>query len=139
MISLIYASSATRKLTNEELLDILESSHRNNAKHDITGILLYKDGNFMQVLEGDEEKVMQVYATIEQDPRHHQVMLISTRRIKARQFENWEMGFFNLDDADLRQIPGYSEFMNTPLNADKFFDQPGFAHRFLEVFKEVTN
>jgi hypothetical protein len=50
-------SSATRRLSVAELADILRVSRADNQRDEITGMLLYKDGNIMQVLEGAEEKV----------------------------------------------------------------------------------
>jgi len=51
MLSLIYVSTSVKLLNDEELLDILKVSRENNSGKDITGLLLYKGGNFMQVLE----------------------------------------------------------------------------------------
>jgi hypothetical protein len=36
-------------------------SRENNAKRGVTGMLLYKEGNFIQVLEGDEREVRIVF------------------------------------------------------------------------------
>ena len=138
MINLIYASSATHLMSNDELMDLLHTSHKNNAIMDITGILLYKDGNFLQVLEGEEADVMALYQKIGRDLRHHHVSMISNRTVQERHFGDWQMGFVNLDEINPAEIPGYSEFLKTPLDAREFFDNPGFAHRFLQVFKDIT-
>jgi hypothetical protein len=50
-------SSATRRLSVAELAEILRVSRADNQRDEITEMLLYKDGNIMQVLEGAEEKV----------------------------------------------------------------------------------
>jgi len=52
MLSIVYVSSATRPLEENELLDMLKTCQRNNARTNVTGLLLYKGGNFMQALEG---------------------------------------------------------------------------------------
>jgi hypothetical protein len=57
LFSTVYVSSATRRLSVAELAEILRVSRADNQRDEITGMLLYKDGNIMQVLEGAEEKV----------------------------------------------------------------------------------
>ncbi len=61
MFSLTYVSSAVRPFAEDELADLLAVSRQNNARLGITGMLLYKDGNFMQVLEGEEAEVRTLY------------------------------------------------------------------------------
>lgn len=110
MLSIVYASSAATTFTEEELHDLLETSRVNNAKLDITGMLLYKDGNFIQAIEGPEEAVRSLYAKIAQDSRHKEIFLLSEETITERNFPNWSMGFksmINLPD----DIPGFSSFL----------------------------
>ncbi|MBK9207916.1 MAG: BLUF domain-containing protein [Anaerolineales bacterium] len=61
MISIIYVSTSVRLLSDDELMDILKVSRENNSVSDVTGLLLYKGGNFMQVLEGPEDVVNALY------------------------------------------------------------------------------
>lgn len=135
LIHLIYASSATRLLNTDDLVKILESSHRNNAREDITGMLLYRGGNFIQVLEGPEPAVNERFQVILQDPRHYQVTILLKRPVKQREFEQWEMGFTNLDMVDTSKIPGYTNYLNEPFNSKRFTDA-SFAYTFLNMFKE---
>lgn len=46
MIQLIYVSSATHDMSEQDLVDILEKSKSNNQEQDITGMLFYAGGNF---------------------------------------------------------------------------------------------
>jgi len=135
LFNLIYASSATRKMHDQDLLAILASSHKNNARLDVTGMLLYRGGNFLQVLEGSEKVVDNVFNVIAQDARHHQVILMLKRPVPKRQFENWEMGFANLDTIDTSNLPGYTSYLNEPFNSKRFTDV-SFAYTFLSLFKE---
>jgi len=84
MLSLIYVSTAVKPLSDEELLDILKLSRENNATKEITGLLLYKGGNFMQVLEGPDEAVEALYKKIEADPHHKDLNVLSREQISAR-------------------------------------------------------
>jgi hypothetical protein len=136
MLSLIYVSSATKLFSDQDLVALLEQSRTKNARLDLTGMLLYKDGNFMQVLEGPDQAVVQLYDTIERDERHHQVMRLLRRTIAEREFASWSMGFRNLGDVNFDQIPGYSLFMKEPLTSAGFQSDPTRAQKLLRMFRE---
>jgi|AMZC01.1.fsa_nt_AMZC01003299.1_3 hypothetical protein len=135
LIQLIYASSARQLLSQDEIMAILEVSRKNNAERNITGILLYKDGNFLQVLEGDEEAVTWLYQTIERDQRHKGLILLARRKIAQREFPDWSMGFVNLDTVDPDSVPGYSNILNEPFGGEAFSQRPSLATKFIEVFR----
>lgn len=139
MVSLVYVSSATRHFSAEDLVALLKQSREKNARLDITGILLYKDGNFMQVLEGPDEAVRQLFSTIAADDRHTGVIRLLERPLDQRQFADWSMAFRNLNDPALREVPGYSEFMNEPLTSPTFRTDPNQVRRLLEIFRENMN
>lgn len=136
MISLIYVSTAVYLLSSEELLDILRVSRRNNEVGPVTGLLLYKDGNFMQVLEGPEEAVMNIFGKILRDTRHTDIIVISKEPITVREFADWRMAFLNLDDETLKTESALSDFLKESFRADTFRNSPNFAHKMLLSFKE---
>lgn len=136
MLSLVYISSATKLFSDDELRALLEQSREKNAQLEITGLLLYKDGNFMQALEGPDRAVVDLFGTIERDPRHHGVLELIRQRIGAREFPSWSMGFRNLRDVTLREMPGYSPFMNDPLHAAGFEADPSRAQKLLRIFRQ---
>ncbi len=92
MRQLLYASNTSRDVSQDVLDDILAASRRNNPRDGITGMLLYVEGGFMQVLEGEDAAVSAVYARIARDRRHwnSQVLL---DRAAPRAFGEWSMGF----------------------------------------------
>ncbi|MDX1995282.1 MAG: BLUF domain-containing protein [bacterium] len=137
LIHLIYASTAARPMNDAELLALLQKSRTNNAKRGIRGMLLYQDGNFLQVLEGEESVVTEVYERIEQDPRHYDVSLIMKRPISDPMFDEWEMGFTNLDAEkdDLQEVPGYTDFLAQPFDPAKLSENPSKAFIFLNTFR----
>ena len=98
-------------------------------------MLLYKEGNFMQVLEGEERVVHALAAKISRDPRHHKMVTMFEGPVERREFSHWSMGFSNLDNIEAAALAGFSEFMNTPLTAGEFSANPVRAHRLLNVFK----
>jgi len=135
VISVVYISSATHLFSDRELLDLLAQAREKNARLDITGMLLYKDGNFMQVLEGPEETVRNLYTTIRADARHHGLLKLMESSVTARTFSEWAMAFHNLDDVSLAEVPGYSQFLNDPLNSPAFKQDPTRAQKLLLTFR----
>jgi Sensors of blue-light using FAD len=100
---LIYISSATRLFTDADLSDILSKSQLNNKKCDVTGLLLYHEGNILQLLEGDEETVRNLYFKIEQDSRHTNLSTLITGTADKRNFPEWFMGFNTVTDMEYSQ------------------------------------
>jgi hypothetical protein len=81
-------------------------------------MLFYRDGNFIQVLEGDEGTVRGLYERIAADLRHGGEITLQQGFAEGRQFPDWSMGFRNLDPPEARTDPGYSEFPNAPSPAE---------------------
>ena len=136
MLSLIYVSSSVREMDAEELLGILKVSRENNVAKDVTGLLLYKGGNFMQALEGPDDVVMALYEKIKNDPRHKDVSIISTEQIQKRQFPAWEMAFTNLDNPEIKNEPGYSHFLHDEFTAEVYRKNPLRAYIMLLTFRD---
>ena len=135
MYSLIYVSSAVTPFSPVELTDLLAISHQNNALLGITGMLLYKDGNVMQALEGEEAAVRKLYAKIGRDPRHRGVQTLLQGPVDERQFPAWSMGFRDLR-AGGDAPPGYSQFLNTPLTGEEFATDLTRCQKLLTTFKK---
>ena len=136
---LLYVSSAVHPMSDDELLDILTVSRRNNAPQGVTGILLYKGGNFIQLLEGSKGAVTTLHQKIIRDPRHVQVRTLLTGTLPERQFGDWEMGFTHLDQLPAKDVPGLSDFLLKPFDPDEFLDSPSRAFRFLLNFKDLMH
>jgi hypothetical protein len=112
MLQMIYTSEAKKKFSPGELQALMLTARRNNDRSGITGMLLYEDGTFLQVLEGENEVVETTYQRIAADKRHHKIMLIARFEIDHRSFHDWEMGFFDASGGKLLQLPGYSNFLS---------------------------
>lgn len=134
--TITYASSARKLFFADELLALLEKSRTNNQKHRITGMLLYKSGNFMQAIEGPKGPLYQLYRNICADPTHHSIIKILDEPITAREFSDWSMAFADISKKDLSQIPGYSDFLNNPLKTDAPDKYASDAKRLLSHFRK---
>jgi hypothetical protein len=66
----VYISCSARPFREDELLALLQKSRENNERLRLTGTLLYKDGNFIQMLEGPEDTVQAMTEKIGRDARH---------------------------------------------------------------------
>jgi Sensors of blue-light using FAD len=136
MYFLVYVSSAVQPFSPAELTDLLTKSRVNNTRLGITGMLLYKDGNFMQVLEGEELVIRSLHTHIACDPRHRGLITLLQGSRTERQFPDWSMGFRDLNASEVRSTPGYSEFLNTALTGNEFTTDPTRCQKLLLTFKQ---
>lgn len=95
LVELLYCSaSAVPKLANADLDQILASARWRNLAQDITGMMIYYRGEFVQILEGRKKSVQNVYEKfICPDPRHMAINKILENTISHRSFNDWSMGF----------------------------------------------
>ncbi|WP_413666535.1 BLUF domain-containing protein [Mucilaginibacter sp. Mucisp86] len=77
---LVYVSTAKKLMSDDELLDLLQTARIKNAKYNVTGMLLYSEGTFIQALEGEKEDLYTIYKAIELDFRHRNIILMITRK-----------------------------------------------------------
>ena len=135
MFSLVYVSSATELFTVAQLDTLLERSRANNTKLGITGMLLYRDGNFMQLLEGDEAAVDVLFRRIAVDPRHHGCQVLLKSQAEQRMFAQWSMAFRRVEaPGDLPE--GFSDFLSGTAASDATGD-PSHAQRLLLLFRQM--
>lgn len=132
---IVYVSSASQLFSKQELLDLLEKAREKNHRLGITGLLLYRDGDFIQLLEGAKDAVETLFATISADSRHNQTMVLLEEPTDQRLFNDWSMGFRDLSDPEVQATPGFSQYMNTPLVADSFADDPSGCLELMALFR----
>ncbi|QKG58011.1 BLUF domain-containing protein [Hymenobacter sp. BRD128] len=90
-----------------QLQQLLGQARAFNARHGLTGILLYGQDQFFQVLEGDQLTVHALYARIQQDPRHRDVTTLVDKAIAQRSFADWSMAYHTLPPAQFIEFAGY--------------------------------
>ncbi len=88
--AICYISTAVKDLPYKEIQDLFDHARKNNIKNDVKGILLYSEGNFFQVLEGDKEYVLPLFSKIEEDPRHHTIIQVVGKEISQGSFDGYE-------------------------------------------------
>lgn len=134
LVSLVYVSRAAEAFSDEQLRDLLAVARDRNKELNVTGMLLYRDGFFIQALEGEDQQVEALYEKIKQDPRHRSVYRVYKEKIKNRVFPDWSMGFNKVGDEDLKQLDGYTTFLTRP-DPNFFVGNPDRAKVLLTAFR----
>ncbi len=93
MYQILYTSRALKPFKEDELQQLLCAARSNNSKKSITGLLLYCNGNFIQLLEGNRENLILLFDVISKDERHVEVKKIMEGNIDNPQFPDWSMGY----------------------------------------------
>lgn len=134
LIHLIYISAARDDLDTTELDRILAAAASRNSPEQVTGMLLYASGSFLQVLEGEAAAVDALFARIRRDPRHGGIYVIERAAIAERSFPSWSMGFRRLGTADAARHPAYAPFFEKGFDVASIGAKPGLALEILSSF-----
>lgn len=134
LIRLICISSATEKPTTEELEDLLAGARVRNKKREVTGFLVYKNSTYLQVLEGEKEKVEELFNKIKKDSRTDGIVRLKEELITQRDFSQWHMGFKNLESYSKKDQPAYVEILDDGLDMNNIKALEGKALKLLLNF-----
>jgi hypothetical protein len=93
----MYSCDAAQHIEHTDIIDILRTSRTNNAAHGITGILFYRDGRFLQILQGSEESVIALSNTIRADTRQRDFTILMQAQAPEL-FAGWAMDYCKLND-----------------------------------------
>jgi hypothetical protein len=131
----LYVSKAKKEIDEQSIKEIVDQATTHNSKTGITGILLFRGGIFLQLLEGEKSKVDFLYKKISNDSRHEQVTQIFCLEKNEPLFENWSMGYHEVSDIDVSMI---NEFLswNKLISAAKDLDNNIILY-ILNRFKNV--
>ncbi len=104
LFAIMYVSAAVTPFQEAELEALLVQAREFNRQHEISGLLLYRDGNFMQLIEGPKEHVESLYSRILADPRHHMIITLLQEPVSDRLFSGWAMAYKPLTEPDWREL-----------------------------------
>lgn len=136
MISTVYVSAARHPFTPAELDALLEQSRANNRRDGVSGMLLYRDGDFLQVLEGPEEAVRRTYERIARDPRHVGVIVLDESEITQRSFGDWSMGFRRVSVEE--RPAGFVDFFDRRADLSAVVNPGAEVYRYLQSFRALA-
>lgn len=137
MHQLVYVSAAAKEMRPQELLGMLAGARERNKAAGITGMLLYKNGHFMQVIEGSEDAVGRLFVKLCNDPRHGKILVLFEGEVPERMFPDFSMAFHDLGAARTEEVPGYSDFLACSFTDAAFRSEPSRAHALLNLFRHA--
>lgn len=136
MISLTYMSTATVPFTHDALPALLADSRQRNHAADLSGLLLYVDGHFIQTLEGPAASVDATYRRISLDPRHRDIIVALRDDVSKRMFPDWSMGFEELQAREVAELAGYNDFLTARTELQRTASNLGRAGIFHRIFRD---
>ncbi len=136
MIQVSYISSATEPWATPELLGLLQSCREYNAGRGVTGMLLYGNATFLQVLEGEERVIDDLVERIRKDPRHTNLQILHRKTIERRQYSDWSMGFKRVSDKELQGIEGLRNFSEKDFNPDYLMQHDAIVQSLMNHFRK---
>ncbi|WP_167856388.1 BLUF domain-containing protein [Hymenobacter metallicola] len=107
MNHIVYMSRAVRPLSDQDLQELLAQCRRDNALHNVTGILFYSHGNIAQLIEGDPAVIEPLYEKIARDGRHSNVTMLANKGITQRSFADWSMAFHPIESEGFQTLEGF--------------------------------
>ncbi len=93
-----YVSTITPDLSDVDIRELMEFVKHKNSLLNITGILIYSEGNFFQILEGESEVVKSIFEKIKKDPRHYNIIKMLDKEIKNNSFSAYYSPFTVISD-----------------------------------------
>jgi hypothetical protein len=131
---LVYVSAAHNLATPDQLGRLLQSARRKNSRLGITGLLIHHSGSFLQVLEGDEAKVEELFDVINADPRHHRIVVLSRAGVASPSFSEWSMGFVDGASSSLGELSGFKDLSRGGFDAARLVSARTQAFYLLDAF-----
>lgn len=129
---LIYVSAATKPLAPAQLRELLVVARKNNHSVNVSGMLVYHDQCFLQVLEGPKIAVEAIFDRVATDPRHQQVKVLLRQGIEAKEFDEWSMAYIDGKEDGGRLI-GFVDYMKQLASQTQGSSR---AHKVLRRFQE---
>ncbi|MEX2350524.1 MAG: BLUF domain-containing protein [Flavobacteriaceae bacterium] len=131
-----YVSRQSFILSEEEITNLLVNCRVNNSRNNISGMLLYFDGTFVQYLEGPKEQVETLFQKISKDKRHHEVVTLMEGDAKQREFEDWSMAYKQITASEVEKITGRRDFKKEDLFKGK---NPESEHPGIVLLRSFVN
>ncbi len=132
---LLYISAAIEEFTESDLEELLQLARKNNESMNVTGMLLFHEGSFIQALEGEQKAVEALYDKIGKDPRHTETRVIFRGDIPDRDFLGWSMGFYRSNQSSAQNLEGFHSFLRSGFVSGSKEDQ-GTARKALLAFRD---
>jgi hypothetical protein len=114
--AICYISTTNNSFTVGEIETLLPEWRENNNKENIKGILLFSEGNFFQVLEGEKTKVLELFQRIKEDPRHNNIIQVVGQDLSKGSFDHYIVE--HLDEAEYSKPELVSQYCESVKGMD---------------------
>jgi hypothetical protein len=104
LFAIAYVSSATQEMSASDLERLLQTAREHNLQENVTGVLLYADGNYAQYIEGPQPALDDVYELILSSKLHRDISTLTRGPIGAREFPGWAMAYTPADSRQLLEL-----------------------------------
>ena len=118
IVQLAYISTQVSLLSPSAIQEILTKSIANNASIGVTGMLIYYNGTFLQVLEGYSKTVDELYSVIKRDKRHQNVITLYKNNIESANFSAWSMGFVDVEEIMKKGDKDFVKYFENTLTSE---------------------
>ncbi len=108
--AICYVSTATKGIDRDKIHDLFNNSCQKNIAQSISGILLYNEGNFMQILEGTKSHLMTLFQSIKKDSRHNDIITLLDKPIPYSLFKGYNSGFSTIENNE--HIESLKDYLN---------------------------
>lgn len=117
----MYISDYARPINylEDDLTQILASAISHNQTHDITGVLFFDNGKFIQILEGTKQELNALLERIKLDTRHKNFKLLMDEPIDKREIQDWSMKAFDLTEHEPQDWTQLEDLRDAYLNTFK--------------------
>ncbi len=107
---IIYVSMLSNGQDETCIPEIMQQAVENNSRSGFTGLLIYINRSFLQILEGEPAALDDLYNRIRKDTRHTMPMTLGTTNITERQFADWSMGLADVTAPELDSLGNKNDF-----------------------------
>ncbi len=136
MYQILYMSQAAKSFNESELPEMLTRFRAENHSREISGLLAYHNGCFLQCIEGPDIAVHDLYAHICRDPRHYGVLTLFERNLPEREFPDWSMGYIPTTKIDTDRVAGFNDFFSMEKESKPASAKAELAYPMLESLRD---
>lgn len=128
--AICYVSTASEDVKLDVIKELLDTTAKYNNEHDIRGIMLYGEGNFFQILEGEKKLVEEIFVNIKKDLRHKNIIQVVGKDLEQGAFDGYKAEMVN--ESNKCDYELVKEYMEQVEGLDS--QTQGVVKRMLEVF-----
>ncbi|MGB3456772.1 MAG: BLUF domain-containing protein [Litorimonas sp.] len=93
LLEIVYSSRTPEPLAPDAVRSLLDHARRKNAAWNVTGLLCYDRHQFLQIIEGETDVILDLFHAIQNDPRHTDLRILHEGDIERRAFNDWKMAY----------------------------------------------